>query len=68
MKKVSSKEMREVKGGFNPKFSVSDDDIGIQRHIYEVCGPEPRVYIGCKPLPPYTTSCADPFPDTDPVY
>jgi hypothetical protein len=38
--KVTKKEMKEVKGGFNPEFSVKDSsEVGVQMFLAYVCEP-----------------------------
>ncbi len=59
--KVSKVEMGEVKGGFSPEFAAVEGPVdGARFHVVEVCGHNPTVFVGCKPLPPSPRECIEP--------
>jgi hypothetical protein len=48
--KILKEEMRDVKGGFNPEFTVKDsDDAGMMMNVYYICI-NPYTKESCRPV------------------
>ncbi len=59
-RKVSENEMKKLKGGFKPEFSISEGAVNgeASSYIYENCVPHPYNAQYCKmPLPLLTVQC-----------
>ncbi len=48
-KEMSKKNMKEVKGGFRPEFSVSEELVGNKEfpNMYPTCVPPPNTWSSC---------------------